>query len=164
MNLCKSPTDFDRTSCIYSINCNQCNGKYIGQTQNKLKTRISGHQTNMNTLNKLLNTGHIITDQEVLKVRAQTALVDHAAVNSHDFDLKGARILDTTYKTSNLNILESCHIFNTDNTVNVREDTDNLHAAYGGFLHALKVQYKYKETPKTQNQNCHTHSQTLNSL
>lgn len=133
----KTP-DMEMSNVIYKIDCADCESCYIGMTSTKLKQRISGHRSNVKKLKTLLDKGHTNTDTEVLWVRDKTALVNHIADTNHNFKLEETKIIDRTFKTNNLNILESCHIYNTNHTVNKRTDTDNLHTAYAGLLHTLK--------------------------
>lgn len=55
-------------SGVYTIDCEDCNAKYIGQTGRKLKTRIAEHK-NKNKFSAvsqhLLNTGHTISERNI---------------------------------------------------------------------------------------------------
>lgn len=128
----------EQSNVVYKIDCADCEACYIGMTSTKLKQRISGHRSNLKKLKTLLDKGYTNEDAEVSWVREKTALVNHAATMDHNFKLDETNIIDRTFKTNNLHILESCHIYNTNNTVNKRTDTDNLHVAYAGLLHLLK--------------------------
>ncbi|XP_062701702.1 uncharacterized protein LOC134285246 [Aedes albopictus] len=144
----KTPND-EQSNIIYKINCDNCDGCYIGMTTTKLKTRISGHRSNVRRLTTLREAGHTNADAAIISIREKTALVDHAAENDHVFRLDDVKILDRTQKPSNLPILESCHIYNTPHTVNKRTDTDNLNVVYAGLLHSIM---NVKRT-KSNNQN-----------
>ncbi|XP_062707860.1 uncharacterized protein LOC134288123 [Aedes albopictus] len=146
----KDKTDNDdQSNVIYKIDCNNCDGCYIGMTTTKLKTRISGHRSNVRSLTTLREAGHTNSDAAIISIREKTALVDHTAENDHVFRLDDVKILDRTQKPSNLPILESCYIYNTPHTVNKRTDTDNLNVVYAGLLHSIT---NLKRT-RTNNQN-----------
>lgn len=133
----KTP-DMEQSNVVYKIDCENCKACYIGMTTMKLKQRLSGHRSNMKKLKTLLDKGYTNADTEVSWVREKTALVNHAATMDHNFKIDESKIIDRTLKTNNLHILESCHIYTTNDTVNKRTDTDNLHVAYAGLLHLLK--------------------------
>lgn len=136
---------------IYCVNCNNCDNKYIGMTSNLLKTRLSGHRSDVNRLDKLLQSGHSYSDVEVQATREKTALISHCIDTGHRFDLTQAEILDQTFKRSSLSLLEMIWIHNTQDTVNKRTDTDGLNSTYAGILHAL---HKHREkNPKQNNTN-----------
>ena len=124
----------EQSNVVYSIPCNDCDACYIGITTTKLKTRMSGHKTNVKKLQKLKADGYTNTDAEISWAKDKTALTSHVAAMDHSFGIDSVKIVDRSMKRANLPILESCHIKNTPNTVNKRTDTDNLHAAYAqGF-------------------------------
>ena len=131
----------DRSNIVYCISCaaEGCPACYVGMSSNKLRTRKSGHRTNINSLNELLKKGEDINDQAIMKLRETTALIEHSATSHHSFDLDGAKILDSTTKTQNLDVLEVCHITNTPHTVNKREDTNKLSSAYASVLQTVKL-------------------------
>lgn len=131
---------------IYKIPCQDCTSSYIGMTTTHLKTRLSGHQTTINKLNKLIETGHTGTDREILDLREKTALIAHCIDKQHKFDLTSTKIIDHSYKRSSLAILEMCHIYNTPDAVNKRTDVDGLNNIYAGIL--LSSRNKNKNTPK----------------
>lgn len=134
----KDKTPYEQQSnVVYKIDCADCNACYVGMTTTKLKTRISGHKSNLKKLHTLQQAGYTNEDAAIIQVKDRTALVSHAAAMNHNFKLDETKILDRTHKPRNLPILESCHINNTQHTVNKRTDTDNLHAAYAGVLHLL---------------------------
>lgn len=137
--LVKDPTPIEeRSNVIYRIDCADCNACYVGMTTQKLKARVSKHKSNMKKLQTLQRAGHTTRDVAIQSIWDTTALVNHAARTEHSFKLEETKIIDSTYKSRNLPILESCRIHNTQNTVNKRTDTDNLHVAYAGVLHWMK--------------------------
>lgn len=45
----------DKSNVIYSIICQQCEAMYVGLTTNKLKTRLYGHKSDKNKLDKIMD-------------------------------------------------------------------------------------------------------------
>lgn len=150
----KTPKE-EQNNVIYKIQCNDCDVCYIGMTTTKLKTRISGHRSNVRRLQTLREAGYTNTDAAVINIREKTALVDHAAAMDHQFKLGETQIIDRANRASSLPILESCHIKNTPNTVNKRTDTDNLNVVYAALLHTLRNTRKH-EKRKQNNTNINT--------
>ena len=68
-----------------------------------------------------------------------TALMQHTIEKKHSFDLTQTKILDRSYRTSALAMLEMCHISNTETAINHRTDVDGLNSTYAGVLHAIKT-------------------------
>ncbi|XP_062552387.1 LOW QUALITY PROTEIN: protein diaphanous-like [Armigeres subalbatus] len=131
----KDPVPTLEHKIIYSIPCSDCSNVYIGMTTNYLKKRLSGHKSNINKNN---TNPTKCTPNNI--PQATTALVQHMIEHKHIFDLDSTQILDSSFKTSTLPILEMCHITNTNNTVNYRTDVDGLNATYAGILHTVKTQ------------------------
>lgn len=153
----------DQSNVVYRIDCSDCDACYIGMTTTKLKSRLSGHRSNVRKLQKLRDDGYTNTDAAIAEIREKTALINHAAAMEHSFGLDEVKIVERTHKSSNLPILESCHIYNTDKTVNKRSDTDNLHASYAGILHTIKNmknQTKTNHDNRTHNTNTNTTNDT----
>ncbi|XP_055526906.1 uncharacterized protein LOC129719536 [Wyeomyia smithii] len=84
----------DHTNVIYSISYNDCSSQYIGMTTNKLKTRISGHRSNLNALQKLVDNGTDIEDPQSATLSEKTALLHHCIRTQHTFDLNNVKILN----------------------------------------------------------------------
>ncbi|XP_062716065.1 uncharacterized protein LOC134291828 [Aedes albopictus] len=122
-------TPLEQHNVIYSIPCTNCDKVYIGMTTNHLKKRISGHRSNVN---KHSNT----TEHDT---QPKTALIQHMLDCQHTFNLDGTKIVDRSYRSSALPMLEMCHIHNTSNTVNFRTDVDGLNITYAGILHTVKT-------------------------
>ncbi|XP_065077334.1 uncharacterized protein LOC135700684 [Ochlerotatus camptorhynchus] len=135
---------------IYSIPCRNCEKVYIGMTTNHLKKRLSGHKSNINKLAEILQTTQ--------HIHAKTALIQHIADHQHTFDLEGTKIIDRTYRSSALSMLEMCHINNTSNTVNYRTDVAGLNTTYAGILHTVKANISRRERSRN-----NTHSQVEQS-
>lgn len=144
----------EQSNVVYRIPCNDCDACYIGMTTTKLKTRMSGHKTNVKKLQTLKANGFTNTDAEISWAKEKTALTSHVAAMDHSFGIDAVKVIDRSMKRANLPILESCHIKNTEKTVNKRTDTDNLHAAYAGILNEIKHLHTRKRNQnRTRNKN-----------
>ncbi|XP_062698654.1 uncharacterized protein LOC134284184 [Aedes albopictus] len=128
----------DQNNVVYHIPCSNCPACYIGMTKNRLKTRISGHRTLYNTMDRLLEQGADNTDPRMASLSERTALMQHSIQENHRFDLKQVKILEKVNKTQNLQFLEMCHIARNRHSINRRTDTDGLHAIYAGILHEIE--------------------------
>lgn len=126
---------------------------YIGMTRNYLRQRMYGHQTDINKYNTMIANGINDTQQQMDTVGGHTALIEHIIKHKHMFDTNRVEIIDKTHKTSNLPILEMCHISNTANTVNRRTDVEGLSIIYAGILHTYKTRLK---TNSARNDNTNT--------
>lgn len=107
-------------------------------TTNRLKTRISGHKTHYNTLDRLQQNGVSSSDPQIAQLQDKTALLEHTIVENHRFNLENTKILDKTNKSHTLPYLEMCHIVNNSNCINRRTDTEGLNAIYAGILHKVR--------------------------
>ena len=166
------------SNIIYSIPC-ECGHTYIGMSKNQLKARLGGHRSNINISKAKhpemfisTNTIHTInndrnsttagttdtpttTPSDIHKPQlptrpiAQTALIQHMMTSKHEFDLMHTKILDRTYRSSHLPVLEMCHIVKTENTVNYRTDVENLNSIYAGILHATGPKQNIKKRENT---------------
>ena len=135
----KDPIDTkDKTNVVYKIPCGNCESSYIGMTKNKLYTRLSGHKSNLNKLEQILN-HEIDQTQHLEELKGKTALIEHCINKDHRFNLDRATIVDHTLNFHALAFLEMCHIYNTPHTVNKRVDVEGLNTAYAGVLHLVKA-------------------------
>ncbi|XP_038104100.1 uncharacterized protein LOC119765065 [Culex quinquefasciatus] len=130
----------ENSNVIYKIPCNSCNKCYIGMTKNKLSTRLSGHRSDVNKLEKIV-TDHTNTETDMDSIRDKTALLEHCVNTGHRFQIDNTKIVDTTFMSHTLPFLEMCHIFNTQHTVNHRVDVDGLNTAYASVLHSIRPQH-----------------------
>lgn len=119
-----------KSNLIYCISCNDCSGKYVGQTSQWLKSRISKHKSNCR-LNKTV-----------------CALSQHVQDCKHTFDFDNVKILDVESNYYNRIFLEMVHINYTSNTVNYRTDTQNLSNIYAYLFTRDKTNHNYN--PPTQ--------------
>ena len=111
----------ERHNVIYSIECDgtkdeKCGKIYVGTTKNKLKTRISGHKSDI----KLRSQNNI----------QKTALAEHCKLNNHIPNFDKIRVLQAENNYNRRLTLEMLHINNipTNKKINYKSDTDN--AAY----------------------------------
>ncbi|XP_055522573.1 uncharacterized protein LOC129716757 [Wyeomyia smithii] len=123
---------------VYSLPCNDCHMQYIGMTRNQLKTRLYGHKSNINQYKWLIEDGANSRDNSMVNLEGKTAMMEHIIKHQHMFDLTKVEIIDISRHTWALPMLEMCHIANTDNTVNHRNDIDGINTAYAGILHTIK--------------------------
>lgn len=157
-NTAKDPVPYHhKSNVVYQIACRDCHCKYIGMTSNKLRCRMYGHQSHVNTLDNLLSNGHQYEDSDVQQLRGKTAMIDHCIQYKHRFDLNTPTILDSTYKPQALPVLEMCHIATTSNTVNRRMDTDNLSCAYANLLDSIKNRREESNASSTINRTRQTY-------
>ncbi|XP_062713448.1 uncharacterized protein LOC134290344 [Aedes albopictus] len=128
----------NKSNVIYKIDCRDCHRNYIGMTTNKLQARMYGHQSHINTLERLLQEGNSYTDPPIQQLKEKTALMEHCITNQHRFNVNNPSIIDITYKRQALQVLEMFHIATTPNTVNRRTDTDHLSCAYANLLETIR--------------------------
>ncbi|XP_062702025.1 uncharacterized protein LOC134285401 [Aedes albopictus] len=63
----------NQTDVIYNIPCSNCSACYIGMTINRLKTRMSGHKTHYNTLDRLLDNGVNPNDPQIASLKEKNS-------------------------------------------------------------------------------------------
>lgn len=129
-----------RSKVIYRIPCRDCKSSYVGLTSNFLKTRMSGHRSDVTKLDTLTDEAdqQELAVYELERLKEKTALITHCMEQQHRFNLEEVKIVDQHRRVRALPILEVCHIVNTEMTVNKRSDTDKLSSIYAGVLHTLK--------------------------
>nr|CAH7767041.1 unnamed protein product [Callosobruchus chinensis] len=108
------------TNIVYSINCNNCNLEYIGQTSRSLKGRIVSHKS----------------DARLHPERC--ALASHIYDLGHTANYEEAKILEREAKTSKRIFLEMAHIFQSDRCMNKKSDIKQLCSIYSYLLHCEK--------------------------
>ncbi|XP_058467178.1 uncharacterized protein LOC131440150 [Malaya genurostris] len=136
---------FKQSNVIYSIPCNDCENAYIGMTTNQLKTRLSGHRSNINQFSNLTENPPPHADEEISRLKEKTALIHHTINEGHNFPLEKTKIIDRSLRSTALPLLEMCHISNTTKTVNHRTDVQGLNTTYAGILHSIKsIKYDKK--------------------
>ncbi|XP_036317378.1 uncharacterized protein LOC118732355 [Rhagoletis pomonella] len=115
----KSPLDKQQqNNVVYEIKCKgkeneNCGKVYIGTTKRTLGVRIAEHQT------------------DIRKQKHSTALSQHILNSGHTADFTNTRIIDKEKREMTRYTLESLRILEKrENTINKKEDTDNIAAAY----------------------------------
>lgn len=119
----------EKHGVVYAFDCNDCDGKYIGQTRQKLMNRVKQHENDQRRCTKLKN---------------HTAAVQHILDTGHTFRYNGTKILASEPHLGKRLTIEAIHInINKTTTVNLKSDMDNLNPAYIQILehhHKLKKQ------------------------
>lgn len=128
----------EKSNVIYKLNCTGCHCCYVGMTTNTLKTRMYGHNTHLNKLRRLLDSGVQYTDSSIQQLKEKTALMEHCVNHQHWFDVNNPKIVDGSYKAQSLPILEMCQIRANAHTVNRRTDTDGLNIVYTFLLSSIQ--------------------------
>ncbi|XP_039430331.1 uncharacterized protein LOC120413525 [Culex pipiens pallens] len=128
-----------KSKVVYSIPCNNCQMTYIGMTKNKLQTRMYGHKHDVNKLQSVVVSGITNIEEQKDKLKDRTALIEHCIEEGHSFGLDKVQIIDSTFKSTALPILEMCHIAVKTNTVNHRTDVEKLGTTYTGILHSINT-------------------------
>lgn len=120
----------DKSNLIYKIKCNgneneKCQKYYIGTTKNKLKTRLSGHKSDIKNRSS-------ITTQK-------TALSTHCATEQHHPELERVRVLQCENNYQKRLMLETLHIMNTPTSqrINYKTDTENLANSYRHLIRKI---------------------------
>lgn len=113
----------DKHNVIYKIRCNGddtdiCQKIYVGTTQNKLKTRLSSHKSDIKTLGE--------------NMEQKTALAAHCAITSHKPNFDDVEIIDEERGYGKRLLLEMIHINNIprEKRLNFKRDTENLAQVY----------------------------------
>ena len=124
----------DKANLIYQIGCNgneeeTCDKIYVGTTKNKLKTRISGHKTDIKYKDKFSS--------------QKTALTAHCAERGHVPNFEKVKILQTEERYNKRYTLEMLHIINVplSKRMNFKSDTDNCAQSY---RHIINKKYNNK--------------------
>jgi hypothetical protein len=114
---------------VYEISCQiDCDEVYRGMSTNTLNVRLNGHQSSLNKLDKA------VTPEQIERATEATALVKHAHITGHKFDLQNARILIHTKNPRKLPVLEMLEIGSHPKTVNLKSDTNNLNKNYSAIV------------------------------
>ncbi|XP_044749768.1 uncharacterized protein LOC123310366 [Coccinella septempunctata] len=105
------------SSVVYKIPCLDCDRSYIGQTRQYLKDRIKQHKYDTRNINN----------------KEKTALTYHVFGEGHNFNFDDVEVLDRESNGYQRNISDMISI-RSNNTVNFREDVDNLSCFYDILL------------------------------
>lgn len=119
---------FKKTNLVYKIPCGgksgePCKSSYIGTTGRFLGTRIKEHERSVSS---------------TAASEHPTALVEHVKETGHGFRFKETKIVGQENLYRRRMILESFNIA-THNTINKREDTDNISKIYDHILNRVKM-------------------------
>jgi hypothetical protein len=126
-----------QSNVIYAVKCRSCaERKYVGQTRQKVKLRMSGHRSSLKMARAGLEKKQR-TEDTVREAARGSALVFHTVMTGHEFDLENPEILHVTRNPKRLNVLEMLHI-QDQKTVNQRSDSANLSAIYKALLEKTK--------------------------
>lgn len=106
----------NKSNVIYKIDCNNCNGTYIGQTKRLLSTRIKEHKLSC------------------AKLKTNTALSEHHVDTGHFFKFNDIKILDTETHLHKRLFLEMVNIYQNKNCLNKKTDIQNLTCIYTYLL------------------------------
>lgn len=111
----------EKHNVIYQIECGGnneegCGKLYVGTTKNKLKTRMSGHKSDI----KLRNTNII----------QKTALSEHCKIHNHTPNIDDVKILQTENHYNKRLTLEMLHINSLPTTTRINSKTDTDNTAY----------------------------------
>ena len=110
----------NNSNVVYKINCNDCNGFYIGQTSRLLKIRLTEHE------------------REIKNKKSQSAIFEHASNYNHSFKFDNFQILDIETQYYSRLFSEMINIVFHDSKINRITDTHNLRNNYKHFLKMFK--------------------------
>lgn len=119
--------NMEKSNIVYQISCegnhiDKCKMLYVGTTKNKLKTRLTGHKSDI----KIRNNSHTY----------KTALAAHCARENHHPNLNNVRILERENHYNKRLTLETLHINNVPTTkrINFKTDTENITHTYKNLI------------------------------
>lgn len=105
-----------RSNVVYSIPCQNCQQKYIGQTSRTLNSRITLHRSDCRTLKRTC------------------ALSEHAMDTGHHLDFNNYKILHNEKNLTKRLFLEMAEINKEDNNMNKKTDISSLSSIYSYIL------------------------------
>ena len=101
-----TPDQMLRTSVVYKYDCHCCQRCYIGSTSLQMFRRCAQHQ------GVSFRTGQHLTKPDKSSIR------DHCMQHDHPFKLANFSIVDSTFDSQDIKILESIHIHCSKPTLN----------------------------------------------
>ncbi|XP_070152504.1 uncharacterized protein [Polyergus mexicanus] len=101
-----------RNNVVYKITCKDCNASYVGQTNRLLKTRIAEHKNH------------------IRKNTAQHSVITDHRLDKHEFAWDEVEVLDEERIYGKRLMSEMIFITRQTNSLNLQNDTENLHYAY----------------------------------
>lgn len=111
----KIPLKF-QSSVVYSVQCESCGSRYVGQTSQWVTNRLALHKS------------------DIANKRDRCALAEHVLKNNHQVDWESIKILEKEQNTNKRLILEMYQINKTENTINKKSDTQKLSNIYTYLL------------------------------
>ena len=112
----KDKTTLDlQTNSVYKINCKQCPASYVGESKRRLFIRKQEHQKNYNNV-----------------------INGHCQTLNHTFDFKNTSILETERNRRKRKISEMIYISLQEESINLQNDTKNLHKPYTSLIKRIK--------------------------
>lgn len=117
----------DKSNLVYKIRCNGdksnvCQKVYVGTTKTKLKTRLSGHKSDVKAIDR--------------PMEQKTALAAHCTLTGHVPNFNDVDILTQENNYRRRYTLEMLHIINvpTDERMNYKTDTDQIAHIYRNIV------------------------------
>jgi len=118
----KTPNEL-QSGVVYKIPCSDCQGLYVGQTGRYLKTRISEHERSVKPTNYAAS--------------GKTALAEHSFNQQHQFDFNSTQIIGRESNYKKRILLEMVNIKKYKESINKKQDTDDLSASYYNLINLL---------------------------
>lgn len=109
-----------KSNVVYEIECKDCDKKYIGQTSQWLKSRITLHKS------------------DTRKHHERCALSTHAFTLDHRVNYEDVNVLQMERNYRKRLILEMIEINKQDNVINKKTDTNKLSTIYKYLLEKTK--------------------------
>ena len=125
---------------VYKINCRDCEGSYIGETMQRLETRLKQHEYDVKRMKngnkniKKTQNNTVLADESS---RKKTALVEHARETGHSFDFNNPAILCFENHDKKRLIREVIEINKCKDAVNCKNDVYNLSKLYSPIIRSL---------------------------
>lgn len=105
-----------KSNVVYKIKCSECDGTYVGQTSQWLKSRLTLHKSDIRTMNP------------------RCALAVHSMKKDHKIDFENTEVLCTEGKYNKRLIQEMINIRNQENPINKKTDVQRLSNVYTFLL------------------------------
>mgnify|MGYP001545966652 CR=1 FL=1 len=118
---------------VYSIDCKNCSGKYIGETKRKLNTRVKEHRDEAEKVGSSLPFTRANRKQSQSQ-QWSSAITDHTVQNNHIMDWDSARIVQKESDWRTRGIIEALWIRKTRTNINRDEGRHHLTHLYDDLL------------------------------
>lgn len=126
------------SDCVYRIDCLGCNKVYVGETTQRLETRIKQHEATVRSQSE-----------------PKTALARHAKSTGHALNFDDVHVLEHNNNKRKLQICEINHIIlNQHIACNFKTDTASIAPAYSNLLR----EHQNRLHPTTTAHTTHTHA------